>query len=75
MASHSNCWRVEVLGEQCTVKPPNNAHVGTSHLVHYREVVLYSEVLIIWEKLLTFHGIKRELNIGSSCFVHAIEMG
>ncbi len=24
----------------CTVEPPNKGHIGTSHCVHYREVVL-----------------------------------
>ena len=27
-----------------TVEPPNNGHVMTRHFVHYREVVLSSEV-------------------------------
>ncbi len=24
-----------------TVEPPNKGHIGTSHFIHYREVVLY----------------------------------
>ncbi len=27
-----------------TVEPPNKGHFGTSHFVHYREVVLFSVV-------------------------------
>ena len=30
----------------CTVEPPNNGHVGTSHFVLYREVVLSSDVKV-----------------------------
>ena len=35
-----------------TVEPPNKGHVGTSHFVLYREVVLSLEVenvLVLWE--------------------------
>ncbi len=27
-----------------TVEPPNKGHSGTSHFVHYREVVLFLEI-------------------------------
>ena len=36
--NNHSCW----LG--CTVEPPNKGHVGTSHFVLCREVVLSSEI-------------------------------
>ncbi len=36
--------------------PPNKRHFGTSHFVHYREVVLRSKnVLLLWEMIILGH--------------------
>ncbi len=34
----------DITSEESTVEPLNRGHFGTSHFVHYREVVLFSEV-------------------------------
>ncbi len=31
------------------MEPLNKGHIGTSYFIHYREVVLFSEVLLLWE--------------------------
>ena len=38
MSVLGNCYKT------ITVEPPNSGHVGTRHFIHYREVVLSSEV-------------------------------
>ncbi len=32
------------------MEPLVEGHIGTSHFVHYKEVVLFSEVLLLWER-------------------------